>query len=42
MNATELKTDVEGMTLCWLDHNEEIAYFGEKVLPLLKQAGLRQ
>jgi alkanesulfonate monooxygenase SsuD/methylene tetrahydromethanopterin reductase-like flavin-dependent oxidoreductase (luciferase family) len=33
---------IEGMILCWLDYNEEIKYFGEKVLPLVKQAGLRQ
>ncbi|MEW6298822.1 MAG: LLM class flavin-dependent oxidoreductase [Thermodesulfobacteriota bacterium] len=33
---------IEGMILCWLDYNEEIQYFGEKVLPLMKQAGLRQ
>ena len=33
---------IEGMILCWLDYNEEITYFGEKVLPLMKQAGLRQ
>lgn len=32
---------IEGMILCWLDYNEEITYFGEKVLPLLQQAGLR-
>ncbi len=33
---------IEGMILCWLDYNEEIEYFGERVLPLMKQAGLRQ
>ncbi|MGE0825397.1 MAG: LLM class flavin-dependent oxidoreductase [Candidatus Binatia bacterium] len=33
---------IEGMILCWLDYNEEISYFGERVMPLLRQAGLRQ
>jgi dimethylsulfone monooxygenase len=33
---------VEGMILCWLDYNEEITYFGERVMPLLRQAGLRK
>ncbi|HJY79758.1 MAG TPA: LLM class flavin-dependent oxidoreductase [Candidatus Binatia bacterium] len=33
---------IEGMILCWLDYNEEIKYFGERVLPLLQQAGLRK
>jgi alkanesulfonate monooxygenase SsuD/methylene tetrahydromethanopterin reductase-like flavin-dependent oxidoreductase (luciferase family) len=36
------KIGLEGMILCWLDYNEEIKYFGERVLPLMKQAGLRQ
>jgi len=36
------KIGVEGMILCWLDYNEEIKYFGERVLPLMRQAGLRQ
>jgi dimethylsulfone monooxygenase len=33
---------IEGMILCWLDYNEEIKYFGERVMPLLRQAGLRR
>ena len=33
---------LEGMILCWLDYNEEIKYFGERVMPLMRQAGLRQ
>ena len=33
---------LEGMILCWLDYNEEIKYFGERVIPLMRQAGLRQ
>jgi alkanesulfonate monooxygenase SsuD/methylene tetrahydromethanopterin reductase-like flavin-dependent oxidoreductase (luciferase family) len=33
---------IEGMVLCWLDYNVEIDYFGERVLPLMKQAGLRR
>jgi alkanesulfonate monooxygenase SsuD/methylene tetrahydromethanopterin reductase-like flavin-dependent oxidoreductase (luciferase family) len=33
---------IGGMILCWLDYNQEISYFGERVMPLLRQAGLRQ
>jgi len=33
---------ISGTILCWLDYNEEIQYFGEKVLPLMKQAELRR
>ena len=33
---------IEGVVIVWLDYNEELAYFGEKVLPLMRQAGLRQ
>ncbi len=33
---------VEGLILAWLDYNEELKYFGERVLPLMEQAGLRQ
>jgi len=33
---------LEGMILCWLDYNEEIKFFGERVMPLMRQAGLRQ
>lgn len=33
---------VEGLILCWLDYDQEIRYFGERVLPLLRQAGLRR
>jgi alkanesulfonate monooxygenase SsuD/methylene tetrahydromethanopterin reductase-like flavin-dependent oxidoreductase (luciferase family) len=36
------KIGIEGMILCWLDYNKEISYFGERVLPLMRQAGLRQ
>jgi FMNH2-dependent dimethyl sulfone monooxygenase len=32
---------IEGFILSWLDYFEELKYFGEKVLPLMKQAGLR-
>lgn len=32
---------IEGFILSWLDYYEELKYFGEKVLPLMKQAGLR-
>ncbi len=32
---------IEGFILTWLDYYEELKYFGERVMPLLKQAGLR-
>lgn len=32
---------MDGMIMGMLDYNEEIEFFGEAVLPLLKQAGLR-
>src|SRR5690606_5745422 len=32
---------IEGLILCWLDYHEELAYFGDRVLPLMRQAGLR-
>lgn len=32
---------VEGLILAWLDYHEEMKYFGERVLPLMVQAGLR-
>ena len=32
---------IEGFILAWLDYYEELKYFGERVLPLMKQAGLR-
>jgi alkanesulfonate monooxygenase SsuD/methylene tetrahydromethanopterin reductase-like flavin-dependent oxidoreductase (luciferase family) len=32
---------IEGVILSWLDYNEEIQFFGEKILPLMRQAGLR-
>jgi FMNH2-dependent dimethyl sulfone monooxygenase len=32
---------IEGFILTWLDYYEELKYFGERVLPLMKQAGLR-
>lgn len=32
---------VEGMALIWHDYAEEIPYFGERVLPLMREAGLR-
>jgi alkanesulfonate monooxygenase SsuD/methylene tetrahydromethanopterin reductase-like flavin-dependent oxidoreductase (luciferase family) len=34
-------TGVEGFILSWLDYYEELKYFGEKVLPLMRQASLR-
>ncbi|NNL84056.1 MAG: LLM class flavin-dependent oxidoreductase, partial [Myxococcales bacterium] len=35
------KTGLEGFLLTFLDYNEELDYFGERVLPLMKEAGLR-
>jgi alkanesulfonate monooxygenase SsuD/methylene tetrahydromethanopterin reductase-like flavin-dependent oxidoreductase (luciferase family) len=32
---------MEGMIFGLIDYNEEIKYFGERVMPLLKEAGLR-
>lgn len=32
---------VEGVAILWHDYSQELTYFGEKVLPLLRQAGLR-
>ena len=33
---------MDGMIMGLVDYNEEIKYFGEKVMPLMVQAGLRQ
>lgn len=35
------RSGIEGIALIWHDYANEIAYFGERVLPLLRQAGLR-
>ena len=32
---------IDGFILSWLDYAEELEYFGERVMPLLRQAGLR-
>jgi hypothetical protein len=32
---------MDGMIMGMLDYYEEMEYFGDNVLPLLKQAGLR-
>ena len=32
---------MEGMIMGFLDYNEEIDYFGEQVMPLMREAGLR-
>ena len=32
---------IDGFILSWLDYAEELKYFGERVMPLLTQAGLR-
>ena len=32
---------IDGFILSWLDYAQELEYFGERVMPLLKQAGLR-
>ncbi|MFF7710881.1 LLM class flavin-dependent oxidoreductase [Pseudomonas sp. NPDC007930] len=31
----------DGLQLCFIDYHTELAYFGARILPLLKQAGLR-
>lgn len=36
------KAGVNGMMVGFLDYVEELQYFGERVLPLMKEAGLRQ
>jgi len=33
---------IEGFILSWLDYRQELEYFGERVMPLLRQAGLRR
>ncbi len=33
---------IEGFILSWLDYFEELKYFGERVMPLMREAGLRQ
>jgi len=35
------KIGIDLVLLSWLDYNEEISFFGDRVMPLLKQAGLR-
>ena len=35
------RAGVEGMALVWQDYAQELPYFGERVLPLMRQAGLR-
>ena len=32
---------VEGLAISWLDYHEELKYFGKRVLPLMREAGLR-
>ena len=32
---------IEGFILSWLDYFEELKYFGERVIPLMREAGLR-
>lgn len=32
---------IEGLMLTWLDYYEEMKFFGERVMPLMRQAGLR-
>ncbi|GAB5336981.1 LLM class flavin-dependent oxidoreductase [Pseudomonas lurida] len=36
------KTGVDGTLLTMVDYNEELPFFNERVMPLLKQAGLRR
>jgi FMNH2-dependent dimethyl sulfone monooxygenase len=32
---------IDGLMLGWTDYHDEFAYFGDRVMPLLKQAGVR-
>ena len=36
------QSGIEGMAIVWHDYMQELEYFEEKVLPLMKEAGLRQ
>jgi alkanesulfonate monooxygenase SsuD/methylene tetrahydromethanopterin reductase-like flavin-dependent oxidoreductase (luciferase family) len=36
------KTGVNGTLLTMVDYNEELPFFNERVIPLMKQAGLRK
>lgn len=36
------KAGVDGMLLGFLDYHEELGYFGERILPLMREAGLRR
>lgn len=36
------KAGVNGMMVGFLDYAEELPYFGEEIMPLMRQAGLRQ
>ncbi len=33
---------LDGLALSWLDYHEEMKYFGERVMPLMREAGLRK
>ena len=33
---------LDGLTLSWVDYKDGLSQFGEKILPLMKQAGLRE
>ncbi len=33
---------VDLLLLSWLDYNQELTFFGERVIPLMREAGLRQ
>ncbi|MEM7541237.1 MAG: LLM class flavin-dependent oxidoreductase [Pseudomonadota bacterium] len=35
------KLGIDGIALSWLDYYEEMKYFGDKVMPLMREAGLR-
>ncbi|MFZ8885963.1 MAG: LLM class flavin-dependent oxidoreductase [Steroidobacteraceae bacterium] len=36
------KAGLDGLTLSWVNYEEGLTQFGEKILPLMRQAGLRQ
>jgi alkanesulfonate monooxygenase SsuD/methylene tetrahydromethanopterin reductase-like flavin-dependent oxidoreductase (luciferase family) len=39
--GTIAEAGIDGVCLGFLDWNEELEYFGDRVMPLLEQSGLR-
>jgi alkanesulfonate monooxygenase SsuD/methylene tetrahydromethanopterin reductase-like flavin-dependent oxidoreductase (luciferase family) len=36
------KAGLDGLTLSWVNYDDGLAHFGDKLLPMLRQAGLRE